>query len=878
MESVNKICDILNASDVDKSNILTTAKLMKANPNKFYLINSNWNTDLCYIIDDLSKAIGNKDALTRIRIAYDMNFELATTLKMGNNSDSDEKEVKSFAELLDLLEFDENLALTRENYHVIVNDDELKANDGSDDASQLVARLFQQMIFLNLNIDIVKKSEIAKSLIKDRFRSNYKKLREELDEQVKYLSSAVEYGNLSENGKSRIEDMLDAVKITVAELQKAKKRPIRIAAMGTKKAGKSVVINSLLKRDYAPTSSELPTPNTIKYIPASPNDPLTLEYNGKKLTFQSAKALSDYIGAQFEAAQKITGAGAGLGDMTIYYPSDDLNGYEVWDTPGPNVAFTEEHRKNAEECIKQVDVCIFVMNYSNHLTNDEVNFLEQIRDVFKENKKFYSLFITVNRIDERYAAEVEKSVNRVLDYIGGRLNKMEFKNLVIFGTSALQSFYLDKVKKLAAEDNLDIDELLSDSATWRAFKRAHPEDMTSIKFVEYASGNLFDFHGIDTSTEKELEMYSGIPQLWRYVKYIGSQKADMEIVNSVIARSEMQFSIIKNALNVTEYQNLSEDAKQYLEKVRPYAESLDKKAQNFSNDMDNWIGTKARDEAQSRAEADISSNETEVLKNAQDRIKTFINSMDITSDDIKEIASGKNEDFQQEMEYNVRAITDGIANQSAENMRFLIRGISEERLDKLIEGLDKHIGSMTEEVETVNELLQKSGVPEITLPVFPVNVALPTPDTTFMSNIPELKSLANASVHEVERGGLFGWILDIFSTKTEGNVQEFKNSLKSIMIKSSQRAVERTFVELSEDVHNNINVIFDDFQKSCDEVSGDYQKIFKNTLNDINDALSETNERKAMLENNIKALTDIKSHMQSFFDTWNSIRNVEEAK
>ena len=65
------------------------------------------------------------------------------------------------------------------------------------------------------------------------------------------------------------------------------------------------------------------------------------------------------------------------------------------------------------------------MNYSNHLTNDEVTFLKNIHSLFKENNKFYSLFITVNRIDERYAVNEEKSVDRILDYISTRLEDLK---------------------------------------------------------------------------------------------------------------------------------------------------------------------------------------------------------------------------------------------------------------------------------------------------------------------------------------------------------------------------------------------------------------------------------------------------------------------
>ena len=133
------------------------------------------------------------------------------------------------------------------------------------------------------------------------------------------------------------------------------------------------------------------------------------------------------IGNEFKNAQKETGEGASLPDMEITYPSNrGLNGYEIWDTPGPNVAFTGEHEKNAKERVAQADECIFVMNYSNHLTTDEVNFLKYAHEIFQKNNKFYSLFITVNRIDERYDVNEEKIIWAIVSNVSTRRIKILF--------------------------------------------------------------------------------------------------------------------------------------------------------------------------------------------------------------------------------------------------------------------------------------------------------------------------------------------------------------------------------------------------------------------------------------------------------------------
>lgn len=126
---------------------------------------------------------------------------------------------------------------------------------------------------------------------------------------------------------------------------------------------------------------------------------------------------------------------------------------------------------------------------------------------FEENEKFYSLFITVNRIDERYASGSEHSINRILDYISGRLEDLNYKNIVIFGTSALQSFYLDTALNLFKETEIIIDRGKTFSQVIRQLKKRRRDCMTPIRFVEDRLKDLEDFHGnynADTKTLKNL--------------------------------------------------------------------------------------------------------------------------------------------------------------------------------------------------------------------------------------------------------------------------------------------------------------------------------------------------------------------------------------
>ena len=84
-------------------------------------------------------------------------------LQTGDNVDGG-LEVRTFSELLGFLKYDEAMKISRDDFHVVVDDTDL--GDDDENAGRVVADIFQQMIYLNLDIDVKKKSEIRKSLNK----------------------------------------------------------------------------------------------------------------------------------------------------------------------------------------------------------------------------------------------------------------------------------------------------------------------------------------------------------------------------------------------------------------------------------------------------------------------------------------------------------------------------------------------------------------------------------------------------------------------------------------------------------------------------------------------------------------------------------------
>ncbi len=904
---------ILNSEDLKDNVVGTTTKKIIANSEKFYLLSTSLNMKLCNVIDKLSKTLNDKSALTCIRFAYDMNFELETEIRIGNE-ESGEK-VHSLAELLDKLEYDENLILKREDYHIVINDDGVEEKK----SDRAVAQLFQQTVFLNLNIDIKKKSEIKKALIKERFRANYQKLREQIENQKKYLEASLENSNLTESGKARVEGMVAAFEKMIAETEKARKRPLRIAAMGTKKAGKSVVINSLLKRDYAPTSSELPTPNIIKYIPAPKDTVLTLDYEDKTLTFESAENLKEFIGNEFERANDPSGKSSGLADMTIYYPCDDLSGYEIWDTPGPNFAAAgegkgetenNEHQKIAEECIKAADVCIFVMNYSQHLTNDEVKFLNQIHEYFEANDKFYSLFITVNRIDERYAAEVEKSINRILDYISGKLEELNYKNIIIFGTSALQSFYLETVLNILKEFEIEIDEDDTFIDVVRRLKKKHREYMTPLRFIEDSLKNLEDFHGIYDSDAKTLENFSGIPQFWRHVKYIGEQKVDTEIVDSVIGRCETQFATIRNALLVTGLQKLTEEDKERLadleQKIIDLTNTVNQamgQIEKITGNSDSLKATKydmilVTDDVEKHAKEDAKNRSQLAIKNAY-----------LTDDDVEQMQKNRRTSNVDKLIEALSNIVAGTNKSSAEKLEKAI-DTARNKISKTVEdAVQTAQQKINDETERVKESVGTDNVAgdmmrAFTVPQFPISLSkLAASENQLEAGITsnELSNIAESSTRidqeirtktERRKRDARGFWEHVKFWKTyyedvqidytvdviRADAAKFKANVQRFLQEKMLDAIEKSHKEMKFDVNQNIEDIFNDVQKQCEEITNSYIEIFDKFKDDIDAAINETSEHKKAIEYDIGVLMDIEKNIAPFFELWSNILYGENSR
>lgn len=439
-----------------------------------------------------------------------------------------------------------------------------------------LSSIVQQFVYLNLPLDKIQ-------VMTEREYKNYDKIKR-FSQSVTVHEKNVQSSRdrMANMGDGKYADIIDRVNTSLDKisdyLKESKNNELKIATAASKKTGKSVIVNSIIGCELAPTSLELATPNNCIYK-ASENG-FVLEMEGKKMNFASAQEMKKYILREFKAAEEKEGCG--IPDMNIgYIPLDNgLSSYTIYDTPGPDLAGADDHKKAAYKAINEVDVVIFSIDYSKYLTDTEMSYLKDIKEVFSEKQKFYSLIINVNKLDLRYGNEGDKSVVRILDFIKKRLISIapEFEDAIVIGTSALTYFNCIEAEKISETDQLSGEKFwmnLVELVQEFSMNPEKREQVNVLQFLSNVTSNTQVFSGIVVKNLEQIKIQSGMPNLLGYIRYIAENKARIEKVNNLIYKIDQEYANIQNLFHfqqleeeLAQNQNLLEAANEVLEKFR----------------------------------------------------------------------------------------------------------------------------------------------------------------------------------------------------------------------------------------------------------------------------------------------------------------------
>ena len=308
-----------------------------------------------------------------------------------------------------------------------------------------------------------------------------------------------------------------------------------IGLFGTKKAGKSSMIDAILGDEYAPMSNDLPTPNKVIYAPTSKFRKLSLTFDGATENFYSVETLNQYTKLLFQEANKMSIA---LEEMQILIPKfpQSLKNFRFVDTPGPNFAGSKEHSKVTERAISEVDKVVFVMNYSQHLTQDEINLFDQVYKHFNNKNSNQTILVAVNRIDEMYAVPEVKSYERIADYLQKRLTALGYENILVVAVSALQAVYTRKIQQLLIFEQGTLYERLKKLK----LKYRGKDQATVISFINKSITNFEDFHGVEIDSVSELLRISRIYYLKHLIRWL-FKNLNYSVSNSPLTETPTNF-------------------------------------------------------------------------------------------------------------------------------------------------------------------------------------------------------------------------------------------------------------------------------------------------------------------------------------------------
>lgn len=754
-----------------------------------------------------------------------------------------------------------------------------------------VSEVMQALIYLNINLEVMMKKEKKDREVVNAFKQRFYKIKNSVLD-AKY---AVKGLQVIEGLEEEKETVIKVLKDIENDLDKAKERDLNIAVMATKKAGKSVVVNSFLEEQYAPTSFELPTPNTCIYKKSLDNR-ISLIYNGQHIYFDSPEDIYKYTYDEFKRAQNDAECSCTIEDMEIHYVNNknDFAAFTVVDTPGPNYAGANNaqngenmHKKSAYQWIEKSDVVLFLVNYSNYLSSDEEQFFRDIKSQFEKFDKFYSLVVVVNKLDEMYMSECEnKSVVRFLDYIKCKLHDLGYKGFVVLGTSARTYFDAVKVSRIDGEvlqdigEKVSIDNLNGDFLRGRLKKLKRrfigKNNMTILSFVDDQLEKLECFHGLEDASIDTLKIKSGIPKLKEYTSYVAIQKANTELYASLIRSIDEKFvkirnmDIIKSLIDSKiEKQDQLEEFEMMLQNMMWSFEAIEKEI-----------------------------NEKLSFEKLQDDLFMEIRtSRDNRIELVSEVYEDRINDFFMKLKYRDSSEL-GELKSIGININFSIDNkIIEEEFDKLIAGFLLKANDELDEKERcfkdfdirIKEIVQSFSErikKDYNLKAF--NIEVPKIEHAFnrksLIRIPKL-NLDNIVVTEkvlesieFKQNILEKFISNLTDKKIgtyimdSDSLREVRKSWLELVRKSIQGEYVASYSILEGNLLSSINELKLQIEQAAESLTGSYKDTFSDILKDLSTCKMDVEEQMRYLDAKLQFLNYIEERMVEFNEIWTAIR------
>lgn len=407
----------------------------------------------------------------------------------------------------------------------------------------------------------------------------------------------------------------------IRAFEMAKSSDFEVNVVATMSAGKSTLINSLLRQKLMPAKQEACTA-TITEIKDTDNEQFIAKVYDKNGTLiQTHPELTFEIMEQLNAnseVQKIRAEG-----NIPFVTSDDVSLVLV-DTPGPNNSRDPEHKAATYRMLSESSktVVLYIMNATQLAVNDDFNLLSHVADSMKVGgKQSRDRFIfVVNKLDDFKKGEdsVESAITKVRDYL--KDNGIENPN--IYPASALTALNIRTV--LANAENEDEDDV--DEANLKVRKFIRNEEM---HFENYAPltpsargyvANMLSKTIADNDVNTQALIHTGIIPIEQAIKMYVQKYAKTakikNIVDTFIKKLESAHSFETTKREIVENQDKQ---REILENIACINKKLSsgEDAKRFKNEID-----KINYDKEIRKLADS------VIVSAQEKITTQLTSTD----------------------------------------------------------------------------------------------------------------------------------------------------------------------------------------------------------------------------------------------------------
>ncbi len=448
-----------------------------------------------------------------------------------------------------------------------------------------LSAIVQQLVYLGIplgKIQVVTEKEAKDLVIIKRYEENVN-LYDSLSKKIYDEIAAKSFPN-NEKLKDQVLTSLKKIQGYIAE---SRETELKVAVAASKKSGKSVIVNSMLECELAPTSLELATPNNCVY---KKSDKYYLKYKGETKFFETPENVKEYIKPIFKNAEFNEKDKFAIEDMEIGYipTTENLSSLTIYDTPGPDLAGSAHHTA-ADNAIKESDVLIFPIDYTKYLTDSETKYLKDIREIFAKKKKFYSLIFDINKTDQRFTSEGDKCMVRVIDFIREKLIAIapEFKDSIIFGTSALTYFNVLEIPKITGcEDmqNISVEDLYLELDSRLNNLNLSQDETDKLMFIQEQSNRFKRTFNVKVTNLQQVKLYSGMPDLLNYVNYITQNKARAERLNNLIYSIDSEIISIWNLFKFADLENQLAENKEKHEKAKKILETFHNEVKTIYDD------------------------------------------------------------------------------------------------------------------------------------------------------------------------------------------------------------------------------------------------------------------------------------------------------